>query len=65
MGALKRRAVQRWGGSEVVFAYASFFLPGAIAFWEKHGFSVMCVEEEKDGVWRTTHMEMLVGRDGG
>ncbi|EUC43844.1 hypothetical protein COCMIDRAFT_99745 [Bipolaris oryzae ATCC 44560] len=62
VGALKRRAVQ--DGVARLYLHTHPFLPGAIAFWEKHGFGVMCVEEE-DGVWRTTHMEMLVGREGG
>ena len=59
--ALKRRAVQDGVGR--LYLHTHPFLPGAIAFWEKHGFGIMCVEEE-DGVWRTTHMEMLVGEDG-
>ncbi|KAH7083384.1 acetyltransferase [Paraphoma chrysanthemicola] len=36
------------------------FLPGAIRFWEKHGFEVVQVEE--DPVWRTTHMQMKIGK---
>ncbi|KAH7068711.1 acyl-CoA N-acyltransferase [Paraphoma chrysanthemicola] len=36
------------------------FLPGAIRFWEKHGFEVVQVEE--DPIWRTTHMQMRIGQ---
>jgi GNAT superfamily N-acetyltransferase len=36
------------------------FLPGAVEFWEKRGFGV--VDVEKDEVWKTIHMEMLVSR---
>ncbi|KAJ6282892.1 acyl-CoA N-acyltransferase [Bipolaris maydis] len=61
VGALKRRAVQ--DGVARLYLHTHPFLPGAIAFWEKHGFGITCVEEE-DGVWRTTHMDMLVGEDG-
>ncbi|XP_014551972.1 hypothetical protein COCVIDRAFT_41785 [Bipolaris victoriae FI3] len=38
----------------------SLYLPGAIAFWEKHGFGVVCMlRRGRMGVWRTTRMEIL------
>jgi GNAT superfamily N-acetyltransferase len=57
---LKRQAVE--DGVARLYLHTHPFLPGAIAFWEKHGFGVMCVEEE-DGVWRTTHMEVLIEKE--
>lgn len=35
------------------------FLPGAIRFWQKQGFDVVCVDEQ-DEVWRTHHMQMIL-----
>jgi GNAT superfamily N-acetyltransferase len=36
------------------------FLPGAIGFWQKHGFEI--VEQEEDPVWQTTHMQMVLSK---
>ncbi|VUC30469.1 unnamed protein product [Clonostachys rosea] len=33
------------------------FLPGAVQFWERQGFTLLDIE--KDPVWRTTHMTRL------
>ncbi|MCQ9422247.1 GNAT family N-acetyltransferase [Pseudomonas sp. LJDD11] len=42
-------------GVEVLYLHTHPFLPGAIAFWEKHGFTITDVED--DPLWHTTHME--------
>lgn len=42
-------------GVEVLYLHTHPFLPGAIAFWEKHGFTITDVED--DPLWYTTHME--------
>ncbi|WP_122709398.1 GNAT family N-acetyltransferase [Pseudomonas viridiflava] len=47
------------GGIEVLYLHTHPFLPGAIRFWEKHGFSVTDIET--DPVWNTTHMECVPG----
>lgn len=52
---LRRRAVQE--GVACLYLHTHPFLPGAIAFWEKQGFGVRCVED--DVVWQTTHMECV------
>ena len=54
--ALKRHALEE----RVVCLYLHThpFLPGAVEFWEKKGFSIVYVEE--DAVWRTTHMQMML-----
>ena len=46
-------------GIEVLYLHTHPFLPGAIRFWEKQGFSVTDVET--DPVWNTTHMECVPG----
>lgn len=56
-GALRERAVKE--GVEYLYLHTHPFLPGAIDFWEKHGFQVVQVEE--DPLWRTTHMQLLLG----
>ena len=47
------------GGIEVLYLHTHPFLPGAIRFWEKQGFSVTDVET--DPVRNTTHMECVPG----
>ncbi|UQY34212.1 GNAT family N-acetyltransferase [Pseudomonas fulva] len=42
-------------GVEVLYLHTHPFLPGAIRFWEKQGFTVTDVEN--DPVWQTTHMQ--------
>ncbi|CAM3237717.1 GNAT family N-acetyltransferase [Pseudomonas floridensis] len=44
-------------GIEVLYLHTHPFLPGAIRFWEKQGFTVTDVET--DPVWKTTHMECV------
>ncbi|OLU18950.1 GNAT family N-acetyltransferase [Pseudomonas sp. PA1(2017)] len=41
-------------GVEVLYLHTHPFLPGAIRFWERQGFTV--TEAENDPVWQTTHM---------
>ncbi|KAL5393178.1 hypothetical protein DPSP01_000010 [Paraphaeosphaeria sporulosa] len=55
---LRGRAEEQ--GVRRLYLHTHPFLPGAVGFWEKRGFGVAGVEE--DEVWRTTHMEMVVGR---
>ncbi|AYN15604.1 N-acetyltransferase [Pseudomonas monteilii] len=52
--ALRERAVQ--AGIDCLYLHTHPFLPGAIAFWERHGFAV--VDVEQDPVWQTTHMQL-------
>ncbi|KAF2447501.1 acyl-CoA N-acyltransferase [Karstenula rhodostoma CBS 690.94] len=54
---LKGRAEEQ--GVRRLYLHTHPFLPGAVGFWEKRGFGVVGVE--RDEVWKTTHMEMLVG----
>lgn len=52
------RAVQALAadiGVEVMYLHTHPFLPGAIEFWGRQGFTV--VDVETDPVWQTTHME--------
>ena len=43
----------------MLYQHTHPFLPGAIRFWEKQGFSLTDVET--DPVWNTTHMECVPG----
>ncbi len=52
--ALREQAVQ--AGIDCLYLHTHPFLPGAIAFWERHGFAV--VDVEQDPVWQTTHMQL-------
>ncbi|MDR2318759.1 MAG: GNAT family N-acetyltransferase [Pseudomonas sp.] len=54
--ALREQAVQ--AGIDCLYLHTHPFLPGAIAFWERHGFAV--VDVEQDPVWQTTHMQLLL-----
>ncbi len=42
-------------GVEVLYLHTHPFLPGAVRFWERQGFTVTDVES--DPVWQTTHMQ--------
>ncbi|CAH0047619.1 unnamed protein product [Clonostachys solani] len=44
-------------GIERFYLHTHPFLPGAVQFWERQGFTLLDVE--KDPVWRTTHMTRL------
>ncbi|KAF2628621.1 hypothetical protein BU25DRAFT_390357 [Macroventuria anomochaeta] len=50
----------RASGVQCMYLHTHPFLPGAIRFWGKHGFDTICVDEE-DEVWRTHHMQMMLG----
>jgi GNAT superfamily N-acetyltransferase len=52
--ALKSEA-QR-AGIDQLYLHTHPFLPGAIDFWERHGFSILHVDD--DPVWHTTHMSL-------
>ena len=54
---LKRKALDE--GIDCFYLHTHPFLPGAVSFWENRGFSILDVEE--DPVWRTTHMQMMLG----
>lgn len=43
-------------GVDCLYLHTHPFLPGAIRFWERQGFSV--VDVEQDPVWQTTHMQL-------
>lgn len=45
-------------GVQVLYLHTHPFLPGAIRFWERQGFTVTDVEN--DPVWQTTHMQYLL-----
>ena len=50
---LREHAISQ--GVEVLYLHTHPFLPGAIRFWEKQGFTVTAVED--DPLWQTTHMQ--------
>ena len=51
--ALKTRAVE--AGVELMYLHTHPFLPGAIEFWLRQGYTITDVED--DPVWQTTHMQ--------
>ncbi|KAF5027612.1 hypothetical protein F66182_283 [Fusarium sp. NRRL 66182] len=51
--ALKESAKQ--AGIKHLYLHTHPFLPHAIAFWKRHGFSIITVDD--DPVWQTTHMK--------
>lgn len=54
---LKRKAEEE--GVRRLYLHTHWFLPRAVEFWEGKGFQVVHIEE--DEVWRTVHMEMMLG----
>ncbi|BDM23582.1 MULTISPECIES: GNAT family N-acetyltransferase [Pseudomonas] len=58
--ALREHA--RAAAVECLYLHTHPFLPGAIRFWERQGFSLIDVED--DPVWRTTHMEHWLAIEG-
>lgn len=48
----------RQAGIKQLYLHTHPFLTGARSFWERQGFSVLCVDE--DPVWQTTHMSRLL-----
>lgn len=51
--ALKEQALAQ--GIEVLYLHTHPFLPGAQAFWLRHGFRLLC--QDTDPEWQTLHME--------
>lgn len=56
--ALSRTAWET--GIEQLYLHTHPFLPGAVTFWERNGFSI--IQEDQDPVWRTIHMRALIDR---
>lgn len=48
----------RQAGIKQLYLHTHPFLAGARDFWERQGFSVICVDE--DPIWQTTHMSRLL-----
>lgn len=57
--SLRKLAVA--GGIDVLYLHTHPFLPGAISFWQKHGFEAVGVED--DPYWQTTHMQSVLPKD--
>jgi len=51
--ALKKQAIEQ--GIEVLYLHTHPFLPGALQFWQRHGFDVIC--QDADPEWQTIHMQ--------
>ena len=51
--ALRQQAREQ--GIEVLYLHTHPFLPGALAFWQRHGFAVIC--QDADPEWQTIHMQ--------
>ncbi len=52
-------ALQAQAASEEIdrfYLHTHPFLPGAVSFWERQGFTLLQVED--DPVWQTTHMDL-------
>lgn len=49
------------GGIDVLYLHTHPFLPGAISFWQKHGFETVDVED--DPYWQTTHMQSFLPKN--
>lgn len=49
------KALARQNGVDALYLHTHPFLPGAIDFWVRQGFSV--IDIEADPLWQTTHME--------
>ena len=48
----------RQAGVKQLYLHTHPFLPNAIGFWERNGFSI--IEVDEDPVWQTTHMSRLL-----
>lgn len=51
--ALRKQAGEQ--GIEVLYLHTHPFLPGALEFWQRHGFEVIC--QDADPQWQTIHMQ--------
>ncbi len=50
--------LQAWAAQQDVhtlYLHTHPFLPGAITFWQRMGFRLLCVDD--DPLWQTTHMD--------
>lgn len=45
----------RAAGIEVLYLHTHPFLPGALEFWQRHGFEILC--RDADPEWQTIHMQ--------
>jgi len=45
-------------GVQALYLHTHPFLPGAVRFWERQGFTI--VDVEADPLWQTTHMQCLL-----
>ena len=43
-------------GIDCLYLHTHPFLPGALEFWQQHGFSLIC-QDHDDAVWQTIHMQ--------
>lgn len=57
LDVLKRHAAAQH--VEVLYLHTHPFLPGALEFWQAHGFDV--IDREADPLWKTIHMQRLLG----
>ena len=51
---IKAKALEE--GIDQLYLHTHPFLPGAISFWERLGFSLLHIDD--DPVWHTTHMKL-------
>lgn len=56
--ALKEQTMAQ--GIDVLYLHTHPFLPGALEFWQRHGFAVIC--RDADPEWQTIHMECALLR---
>lgn len=54
------KALAEADGVQVLYLHTHPFLPGAIAFWHKQGFTTLCVDD--DPPWHTTHMQCVLAQ---
>lgn len=54
--ALKDQACRK--GTDIMYLHTHPFLNGAVAFWNKQGFSLIC--QDTDPVYQTIHMEYIL-----
>lgn len=59
--ALRRHAIDE--GIDCLYLHTHPFLPGAIHFWQRQGFTILDIES--DPVWQTTHMQLVLGEASG
>lgn len=52
------QAHARAQGVQLLYLHTHPFLPGALEFWERHGFAVL--QRETEPVWQTIHMQCVL-----